>query len=73
MDEAVALAHQITQWPPVAVRAAKRVTQQNLNKNLEDGLRNEAYHLEYGRKASNDAKEALTARMEKRKPVYTGT
>lgn len=73
MDEALGLARQITQWPPVAVRAAKRVTQQNLNKNLEDGLRNEAYHLEYGRKAKNDAREALVARMEKRKPVYTGT
>ena len=57
----------------MAVRAAKRVTQQNLNKNLEDGLRNEAYHLEYGRKAKNDAREALAARMEKRKPQYSGT
>ncbi len=73
MEEALALARQITQWPPVAVRAAKRVTQQNLNKNLEDGLRNEAYHLEYGRKAKNDAREAFAARMEKRKPEYTGT
>ena len=73
LDEARALASLITQHPPVAVRAAKRVTQQNLNKNLEDGLRNEAYHLNYGRSAPNDAREALAARMEKRKPVYTGT
>ena len=73
MEESLALAHQITQWPPVAVRAAKRVTQQNLNKDLPDGLRNEAYHLEYGRKAKNDSREAFTARIEKRKPVYTGT
>ena len=73
MEESLALAHQITQWPPVAVRAAKRVTQQNLDKNLDDGLRNEAYHLEYGRKAKNDAREALAARMEKRAPKYTGT
>jgi 2-(1,2-epoxy-1,2-dihydrophenyl)acetyl-CoA isomerase len=73
MDEAMGLARQITQWPPVAVRAAKRVTQQNLNKNLEDGLRNEAYHLDYGRKAKNDARESFAARIEKRKPVYTGT
>ncbi len=73
MDEAMALAAQITQHPPVAVRAAKRVTQQNLNKHLEDGLRNEAYHLSYGRSAPNDAREALQARIEKRKPVYTGT
>ena len=73
MEESLALAAQITQHPPVAVRAAKRVTQQNLNKHLEDGLRNEAYHLAYGRSATNDAKEAMAARMEKRKPVYTGS
>lgn len=73
MQEALALAAQITQHPPVAVRAAKRVTQQNLNKHLEDGLRNEAYHLGYGRSAPNDAREAMAARLEKRKPVYTGT
>ena len=73
MEESLALAHQITQWPPVAVRAAKRVTQQNLDKNLEDGLRNEYMHLGYGRKATNDARESMAARLEKRKPIYTGT
>lgn len=73
MDESLALAHQITRWPPVAVRAAKRVTQQNLNKNLEDGLRNESVHLGYGRRASNDARESFVARQEKRTPNYTGT
>lgn len=73
MDEASGLARQITQHPPVAVRAAKRVTQQNLNKHLEDGLRNEAYHLGYGRSAPNDAREAVQARLDKRKPQYTGT
>jgi 2-(1,2-epoxy-1,2-dihydrophenyl)acetyl-CoA isomerase len=73
MEESLALAHQITQWPPVAVRAAKRVTQQNLNKALEDGLRNEMVHLSYGRKATNDARESFVARQEKRKPQYTGS
>ena len=73
LDEAMGLARQITQHPPVAVRAAKRVTQQNLNKHLEDGLRNEAYHLSYGRSAANDARESIQARLEKRKPQYTGT
>ncbi len=73
MEQSLALAHQITQWPPVAVRAAKRVTQQNLNKNIEDGLRNESVHLGYGRKAKNDARESLVARQERRKPQYTGT
>lgn len=73
MDETMALAAQILQHPPVAVRAAKRVTQQNLNKNLEDGLRNEVQHLGYGRGAVNDARESIAARLEKRKPIYTGT
>lgn len=73
MAESVKLVEQIIQWPPVAVRAAKRVTQQNMDKSLPDALRNEAYHLEYGRKATNDAKEAYTARVEKRKPNYTGS
>ncbi len=73
MSESVKLVEQIIQWPPVAVRAAKRVTQQNLDKPLPDALRNEAYHLEYGRKAVNDAREARDSRAEKRKPNYTGT
>ncbi len=73
MDEAFAFARQITQWPPVAVRAAKRVTQQNLLKDLPDGLRNEVHHLEYGRSAVNDSREATAARAERRPPHYTGT
>ncbi|MBK6661465.1 MAG: enoyl-CoA hydratase/isomerase family protein [Thermoflexaceae bacterium] len=73
MDESLALANQFGQHPPIAVRAAKRVTQQNLNKNLEDGLRNELYHLSFGRSAPNDAKESRDARAERRKPNYTGT
>jgi enoyl-CoA hydratase/carnithine racemase len=73
MDESMAVARQILQWPPVAVRAAKRVTQQNLLKDLPDGLRNEVHHLEYGRLAANDAREARVARAEKREPRYTGT
>ena len=73
MDEAMAFAQQITQWPPVAVRAAKRVTQQNLNLDLEDGLRNEVRHLGYGRLAVNDGRESRDARAERRAPRYTGT
>jgi 2-(1,2-epoxy-1,2-dihydrophenyl)acetyl-CoA isomerase len=73
MEESVALAKLITRWPPIAVRAAKRVTQQNLNKNLDDALRNEVVHLEYGRRATNDAREARVARAEGREPRYTGT
>ena len=73
IDESMALAASITRWPPVALRAAKRVTQQNLNHNLDDALRNEVHHLEYGRSAPNDARESRVARQENRKPQYTGT
>lgn len=73
MEEAIAYAHTITRWPPIAVRAAKRVVQQNLQKDLDDALRNEIHHLEYGRSAPNDAKEARDARAESRVPRYTGT
>lgn len=73
MAESVKLVEQIIQWPPVAVRAAKRVTQQNMDKSLDDALRNELYHLGFGRKATNDAREAFVARQEKRKPNYTGS
>ncbi len=73
LEESVALANQITRWPPLAARAAKRVTQQNLDKNLEDALRNEVVHLGFSRRATNDTKEMLAARAEKRPGIYTGT
>ncbi|MGE0686719.1 MAG: enoyl-CoA hydratase/isomerase family protein, partial [Dehalococcoidia bacterium] len=73
IEESVALANQIAKWPPLAVRAAKRVTQQNLDNNLEDALRNEVKHLNFSRRAQNDLKEMLRARAEKRPGTYTGT
>ncbi len=73
LEEAFAVANQIMRWPPVAVRAAKRVTQQNMELRLEDALRNEVVHLGYGRKATNDAAEARAALAERRAPRYTGT
>jgi 2-(1,2-epoxy-1,2-dihydrophenyl)acetyl-CoA isomerase len=73
LDEARALATQTSRWPPIALRAAKRVTQQNLNKDLDDALRNEVQHLGYGRLAVNDARESRQARVERREPRYTGT
>ena len=73
LEEATAMAKEITRWPPIAVRAAKRVTQQNLLKDLDDALRNEVHHLEYGRSATNDARESRVARTEGREPQYTGT
>ena len=73
LDQARALATQTSRWPPIALRAAKRVTQQNLNKDLDDALRNELRHLSYGRLAVNDARESRDARIERREPRYTGT
>lgn len=73
IEESVALANQIAKWPPLAVRAAKRVTQQNLDNNLEDALRNEVKHLNHSRRAQNDLQEMLRAREEKRPGIYTGS
>ncbi len=73
LEEAFGVARQIMRWPPVAVRAAKRVTQQNSDLRLDDALRNEVAHLAYGRKATNDALESRAALLEKRAPKYTGT
>jgi 2-(1,2-epoxy-1,2-dihydrophenyl)acetyl-CoA isomerase len=73
LEETLAYAAQLTRWPPLAVRMAKRVTQQNLNRNLEDALRNESVHLGYSRRATSDLAEMLQARAEKRPGVYTGT
>jgi 2-(1,2-epoxy-1,2-dihydrophenyl)acetyl-CoA isomerase len=73
LDDSIALANQITRWPPLAVRAAKRVTQQNMDKTLEDALRNEVVHIEFARRAPNDGREERQAREERRQPNFTGT
>ena len=73
LEEAIAFAHQITRWPPIAVRAAKRVVQQNMQHDLDDALRNEVAHLAVARSATNDAREARAARAEGREPHFTGT
>jgi 2-(1,2-epoxy-1,2-dihydrophenyl)acetyl-CoA isomerase len=73
MGDSIAFAHQITRWPPIAVRAAKRVVQQNMLADLDDALRNEVRHLAVARSATNDAREARAARAEGREPWFTGT
>ncbi len=73
LDEAFDVARQIMRHPPVAVRAAKRVTQQNGDLRLDDALRNEIMHLGYGRTATNDGLESRAALLERRPPRYTGT
>ncbi|MCA9829601.1 MAG: enoyl-CoA hydratase/isomerase family protein [Dehalococcoidia bacterium] len=72
VDQAVALANDITRWPPVAMRSAKRVLQHNLQVDLEEALRFEYAGLTYARRAPHDVAESLRSFIEKRTPHYTG-
>ena len=73
LDAAVAYADEMTRWPPVAMRAAKRVLQHNTEAGLEEALRYETAGLSYARRAPNDVKESRASFLEKRPGVYTGT
>ncbi|HEY9218337.1 MAG TPA: enoyl-CoA hydratase/isomerase family protein [Phenylobacterium sp.] len=73
LDEAMAYAEQMAQWPPLAIRSAKRVLQHSMEKEIDEALRYEHVGLGFARKAVNDAKESRLAFLEKRKGVYTGS
>jgi enoyl-CoA hydratase/carnithine racemase len=73
LDAAVAYANEMTRWPPIAMRAAKRVLQHNTEAELEAALRYETAGLYYARRAPNDVAESRASFMEKREGVYTGT
>jgi enoyl-CoA hydratase/carnithine racemase len=73
LDEAVKLANEMTQWPPLALRVSKRVLQHNFESDIDEAMRYETVGLAMGRRASNDAREAMLAFSEKRKPKYTGS
>ncbi|MEZ5556994.1 MAG: enoyl-CoA hydratase/isomerase family protein [Pseudomonadales bacterium] len=73
IDASLELAAQMSQWPPLALRASKRVLQHSLEAPLEDALRYEMTGLSYARRATNDARESRAAFLEKRQPTYTGT
>ena len=73
LDEAVKLANEMTQWPPLALRVSKRVLQHNFESDIDEAMRYETVGLAMGRRASNDAREAMLAFSEKRKPRYTGS
>ena len=45
----------------------------NFEANLDDAMKYESVGLGLGRRATNDAKEAMLAFAEKRKPKYTGS
>src|SRR5579864_7610038 len=71
LEEAVKLANEMTQWPPLALRVSKRVLQHNFEADIDDAMRYETTGLAMGRRATNDAREAMLAFSEKRKPKYT--
>ena len=73
VDAAVDYANEMTRWPPVALRASKRVLQHNTEAPLEEALRYESAGLYYARRAPNDVKESRDSFLEKRPGVYTGT
>ena len=73
MEEAIAYADLMTQWPPMALRMSKRVLQHNIDAGLEAALRYESVGLGFARKSPDDVKESMAAFREKRKGVYTGT
>lgn len=73
LDAAIAYAEEMTRWPPVAMRASKRVLQHNTDAGLEAALRYETAGLYYARRAPNDVAESRAAFLEKREGVYTGT
>ena len=73
VEEAVKLASEMAGWPPLALRASKRVLQKNMTADLDDALRYESVNLGFARKAQNDSRESIRSFAEKRKPTYTGT
>jgi 2-(1,2-epoxy-1,2-dihydrophenyl)acetyl-CoA isomerase len=72
VDEAVKLAEEMAQWPPLAIRMAKRVLQHNQDADLDEALRYESVALGFARRATADTRESIAAFAEKRKGVYTG-
>ena len=73
LEEAIKLANEMTQWPPLALRVSKRVLQHNFESDIDEAMRYETVGLAMGRRATNDAREAMLAFSEKRKPKYTGS
>jgi 2-(1,2-epoxy-1,2-dihydrophenyl)acetyl-CoA isomerase len=72
IEAALSLANEIAQWPPLALRASKRVLQRNFEADIDNAMRNEAAGLALARRAIEDTKESLLAFTEKRPPNFTG-
>ena len=71
LDEAMAMAKEIADRSPVAVRVVKEVVFRAFETGLTDGLDYER-KMFYMLFATEDQKEGMKAFMEKRKAVYTG-
>jgi 2-(1,2-epoxy-1,2-dihydrophenyl)acetyl-CoA isomerase len=73
LSEAIEVAEQIAQWPPLAVRASKRVLQHNLEVVLSEALLYEKAGLRLASLATNDRRESFESFRERRPPKFTGT
>lgn len=73
LDDAVAYGEQMAQWPPLAIRMAKKVLQAGMETDLQTAVNYESVGLTHARRAVNDVKESAASFREKRKGVYTGT
>ena len=71
MHEALELAKEIAQMPPIAVQLAKEAINRSFETQLDEGLMFERKNF-YLTFASEDQKEGMKAFIEKRKPVYKG-
>jgi enoyl-CoA hydratase len=71
LDEALALAQQIAERAPIAVRIGKEMVNQAFETLLKDGLAEErrAFYFLF---ATQDQKEGMQAFTEKRKPDWKG-
>lgn len=71
ITEALQLAQRIAEYPPLAVRFAKRAINRGMQTDLDSGLEYERYAAAMIID-SEDRKEGMRAFVEKRKPVFTG-
>jgi enoyl-CoA hydratase/carnithine racemase len=71
MDQAMALAGDIAANAPFAVRATKAALRRSLSMNVRDAARAEAAD-QAASLTTDDAREGMSALLEKRKPVFTG-
>ncbi len=71
MESALQLAERITQCAPLAVQAARYAAKRGIHLPLDEGLRLEQFYAEPLR-STQDAKEGVSAFIEKRKATFKG-